>query len=72
MYRSVILTAQVLMQEGINDEYKMITLRKQIILILAYLLYIESKEKSQTASFMHTIFCLEGEWIRNPFVGNSA
>lgn len=38
MYRSVILTAQVLMQEGINDEYKIITLRKQIILILAYLL----------------------------------
>lgn len=24
------------------------------------------------ASLMHTIFCLEEKWIRNPFVGNSA
>lgn len=56
------------MQEGINDEYKIITLRKQIILILSYLLQIESKEKSRTASFMDTIFCPEGEWIKNPFV----
>lgn len=35
MYRSVILSSQVLTQEGINDEYKITTLRKQII--LAYL-----------------------------------
>lgn len=43
MYRSMILSTQVLTQEGINDENKITTLRKQIILILASLSQIDSK-----------------------------